>query len=86
MNRKQQIIVEGESSNLGSVDSEVPQGTVPGPLLFLCHLNDLPHRVASKVSLFADDCLGYRSIHSPHDQLLLQLDLAVLETWAKIGV
>ena len=55
--RKQQVIVEGESSMTCSVDSDVPQGSVLGPLLFFCHINDLPHRAASKVRLFADDCL-----------------------------
>ena len=35
------------------------------------------------VRLFADDCLLYRPIHSPRDQLLLQQDLAALETWAE---
>ena len=82
--RKQQVIVEGESSKPCSVDSGVPQGSVLGPLLFLCHINDLPQRVTSKVRLFADDCLLYRPIHSPHDQLLLQQDLAALETWAEV--
>ena len=81
--RKQQVIVEGESSKPCSVDSGVPQGSVLGPLLFLCHINDLPQRVTSKVRLFADDCLLYRPIHSPRDQLLLQQDLAALETWAE---
>ena len=81
--RKQQVIVEGESSKPCSVDSGVPQGSVLGPLLFLCHINDLPQRITSKVRLFADDCLLYRQIHSPRDQLLLQQDLAALETWAE---
>ena len=81
--RKQQVIVEGESSKPCSVDSGVPQGSVLGPLLLLCHINDLPQRVTSKVRLFADDCLLYRPIHSPRDQLLLQQDLAALETWAE---
>ena len=49
----------------------------------MCHINDLPQRVISKVRLFADDCLLYRPIHSPHDQLLLQQDIAALETWAE---
>ena len=83
MLRKQQVIVEGESSKPCSVDAGVPQGSVLGPLLFLCHKNDLPQRVTSKVRLFADDCLLYIPIHSPRDQLLLQQDLAALETWAE---
>ena len=83
MHRKQKVIVEGESSKPCSVDSGVPQGCVLGPLLFLCHINDLPQRITSKVRLFADDFLLYRPLHSPCDQLLLQQDLAALETWAE---
>ena len=83
MLRKQQVIVEGESSNPCFVDSRVPQVSVLGPLLFLCHINYLPQRATSKVRLFADDCLLYRPMHSPRDQLLLQQDLAALETWAE---
>ena len=83
VHRKQQVIVEGESSKPCSVDSGVPQGSVLGPLLFLCHINDLSQRVTSKDRLFADDCLLYRPIHSPCDQLLLQQDLAAIETWTE---
>ena len=79
----QQVIVEGGSSKLCSVDSGVPQGSVLGPLLLLCHINDPPQRATSKVRLFADDCLLYRPIHSPRDKLLPQQDLAALETWAE---
>ena len=76
MHRKRQVIAEGESSRPCSVDSVVTQHTVLGPLLYLCHINYLPQRVTSKVRLFADDCLLYRPMHSPCDQLLLQQDLA----------
>ena len=50
--------MEGSYSNyFVHVDSGIPQGTVLGPLLFLCHINDLPLSFDSKIRLFADDCL-----------------------------
>ena len=61
-NRKMKVVVDGEESESVGVDSGVPQGTVLGPLLFLCHINDLPDAVKSTVRLFADDCLLYRNI------------------------
>ena len=83
VHRKQQVIVEGESSKPCSVDSGVPQGSVLGPLLFLRHINDLPQRLTSWVRLFVVDCLLCRPMHSQRDQLLLQQDLAALETWTE---
>ena len=50
-NRKMKVVVKDEESEAVSVDSEVPRGTVLGPLLFLCHMNDLPEAVKSKVHL-----------------------------------
>lgn len=81
--RSMRTIVEGKSSDETSVDSGVPQGTVLGPILFLCHINDLPDTVSSTVRLFADDCLVYRNIKNREDQNKLQADLQNLETWAK---
>ena len=80
---KNQVIIDGESSKPHSVDSGVPQGTALGSQLSLCHINDLHQRATSTVRLFADNCLLYRRVHSPSDQLLLQQDLAALETWSK---
>ena len=56
------VVVEGEESKSVKVESGVPQGTVLGPLMFLCHIHDLKDSVQSQVRLFADDCLLYRSI------------------------
>ena len=73
--RKMRVLIEGETSEEAVVESGVPQGTVLGPLLFLCHLNDLPDSVNSTVRLFADDCLLYKEINSETDQEELQNDI-----------
>ena len=56
---------------------------VLGPILFLCHINDLPDAVKSSARLFADDCLLYREINSQNDYNKLQKDLENLEKWAE---
>ena len=80
--RHMNVVVEGEHSESAPVESGVPQGTVLGPLMFLCHINDLPDTVKSQVRLFADDCLLYRQIKSQTDHSILQNDLIELEKWA----
>ena len=80
--RMMNVVCEGEHSESVSVESGVPQGTVLGPLMFLCHIKDLPDCVKSQVRLFADDCLLYRTIKSQRDQDILQNDLCELEKWA----
>ena len=50
-------------SSQAAVISDVPQGTVLGPLHFLSFINDLPEAVNHSDSrLFVDDCLLYRLI------------------------
>ena len=71
-NRKMRVVIDGEESVAVPVDSGVPQGTVLEPLLFLCHINDLPDAVKSTVRLFADDCLLYGQVKSTVDHISLQ--------------
>ena len=81
--RANQPAFHGEESEAVHVNSGVPQGTVLGPLLFLCHVNILPDAVKSTVRLVADNCLLCRPKNSIKDHHTLQLDLQQLEIWAK---
>ena len=75
-------VLNGKQSDSCTVLSGVPQGSVLGPLLFLCYINDLLGYVQSSIRLYADDALIHRKIHSKADQDILQQDLYMLTQWA----
>ncbi len=51
-----------------AVTSGVPQGTVLGPLLFLCYSADLTDVVKnSTISMFADDSKLYKDVTNIQD-------------------
>ena len=79
--RRQRVVIEGESSSECPVTSGVPQGSVLGPALFLAYINDLPDCVNSHVRLFADDTIVYRPIKNQQDRDALQQDLDKLVDW-----
>ena len=82
--RTQEVCLDGGTSNKCNVVSGVPQGTVLGPLCFLIFINDLGSNLSpeTKLKLFADDSLLFRTIENEGDAKQLQADLDSLTSWA----
>ena len=77
-NRWMAVRVGDSMARWRSVLSEVPQGSVIGPLLFALFINDLPESVKSAVKLFADDV---KLIGDANDLAGIQDDLDSISTW-----
>ena len=54
-NRKQCVTIANHISDIKSITSGVPQGSVLGPLLFLIYINDIADSLSSICNLYADD-------------------------------
>ena len=66
-NRTQTTLVDNVSSEEEEVDTGVPQGSILGPLFFLCNINDITTVCKnSKMLLYADDTVLYKSISDSH--------------------
>ena len=53
--RKQLVSIDGTKSSLQTITCGVPQGSLLGPLLYLCYSNDMEISVQNKLLQYADD-------------------------------
>ena len=78
------MCVNGSSSGVLPVTSGVPQGTVLGPFLFIFYIDDITMVPLSDstMSIYSDDLVLYRPIHSATDYHLLQIDIDNICVWS----
>ena len=81
-NRRQKVVINGESSSWRDVLSGIPQGSVLGPVLFTCYVNDMPETVQSMTRMFADDTKVFAQCNTQEQCQQLQTDLNTLQDWA----
>ena len=81
---RQRVVVNGAHSEWRDITSEIPQGSVLGPILFLIFINDLPKVIKCLIKLFADDAKLYQIIKSNQDSVDLQVDVGRSKEWAII--
>ena len=82
-NRKQRVVLNGSSSDLSSIESGVPQGSILGPLLFLIYINDLEKNIKSNIKFFADDTMLFSIVKDPYITANdLNHDLDIISKWA----
>ena len=80
--RSQVVVLGGISSDSVPFTSGIPQGSVLGPALFLLYINYLTDTLYSKIRLFTDDTVLYRTITPQTDHHRLQTDTDKPTEWA----
>ena len=83
--RLQRVVVNGVESESITVVSGVPQGSVLGPLLFLIYIDSISLiqlSQNSKLVLYADDILLYKTILTARDYTCLQKDINHIHFWS----
>ena len=80
-NRRQCVSIKGSTSTWKPVESDVPQGSVLGPILFIIYVNEIPEIVKSHIWIFVDDTKLFQTSDQAET---LQEDLNNLMKWAEL--
>ena len=81
-NRSQIVNVNGIMSETCGVSDGVPQGSLLGPLLYLCYCNDMETAITCKLVLYADDSILLVSDKDPKAiEQKLEMELKSTNNW-----
>ena len=83
-NRTQCVKIGSKVSNLRTVNISVPQGSILGPILFLCYVNDLPNACPNLSTLLYADDTTLTATHTDYHSLikLINSELDSFKYWA----
>ena len=88
--RTQQTQIGDTLSNERDVKTGVPQGSILGPIFFICYINDIVKSCrGSQMLLYADDTVMYKKISDDQrflDMHEFQQDVNNLITWCQINI
>ena len=82
-NRRQRVVLNGVTSDWTSVKSGVPEGSICGPLFFICYTADIPSIINTNCIMYADDLKLFNRVTSDDDAAVLQADLGRLVRWSE---
>ena len=82
-NRKHKVVLNGQTSSWADVNVRVPQGSMPGLLLFLIYINNLPDGLSSNPKLLRDDTSLFSVVHNANNTAKeLHDDIIKINVWA----
>lgn len=86
-NRKQLVKIDNTESQMKTILSGVPQGSILGPLLFIIYINDIAFTCGdSNIDLYADDTTLHESGYNINEiQMKLQITLNKIIKWCDIN-
>ena len=87
MNRTQRVIIDHCFSPVHAVLSDVPQGSVLSPILFLVYTNNIDYVFCGNTTLqlFADDAKLYSKVKVDHASSSLQQSLDRLASGLRVA-
>ncbi len=80
-NIMQRVVINGTALDWAPGTSEVPQGSVLGPVQFIICINDVDVGINNFICKFADDRKIGNSIITDRDRKSLQEDLRKVSEW-----
>lgn len=76
-------VIRNMKSSWMEVTSEVPQGSVLAPIMFVIYINDMTEGVTSYMNMFADDAKLLRRVTNEEDCMALNQDLDKISEWSR---